>query len=391
MTSASPVSARAAAIPAFQVMDILARARALEAAGRSIVHMEIGEPDASTPPTIIQAGIQALSEGHTHYTAALGLPALRLAIAAYYQSAYGLSIAAERVVLTTGSSAALLLAMGVLVNPGAEVLLTDPGYPCNRNFVRFVEGIPVSIPVAAESRYQLTPAHIARYWTPHTRAALIASPANPTGSVLSLAELEALHAAVAAHQGCLIVDEIYHGLSYDGPAASALAVSDDIFVINSFSKFFGMTGWRLGWMIAPSEFVPYIDRLTQNLFLAPPTPAQHAALAAFSPETLSMLESRRREFQTRRDFLLPALHALGFIIDSTPQGAFYIYANCAHLSPDSQKFAAELLQHAGVAITPGSDFGNHAAASHVRFAYTTDLPRLEEGVERIARFLRAGA
>lgn len=389
MSDKHSLAQRATDIPAFQVMDILARARSMEAAGRSIIHMEIGEPDAVTPTPIVEAGIAALRAGHTHYTPALGLPALRVAIAEFYLSRYGVQISPERVIVTTGSSAALLLAIGVLINPGDEVLLTDPGYPCNRNFLRFVDARATAVPVGPDTRYQLSPAHIAQYWSAHTRAVLLASPANPTGTVIGLAELQELYAAIASWSGTLIVDEIYHGLSYEGPTQTALAVSDDIFVINSFSKFFGMTGWRLGWMIAPQAYVPYIDKLAQNIFLAPPTPAQYAALAAFSPETLAMLEERRAAFQARRDFLLPALRGLGFDIAVIPQGAFYIYAGCEKLSLDSRGLAQDLLQQAGVAVTPGMDFGLHAANTHMRFAYTTPLAKLEEGIARIREFLRA--
>jgi aspartate/methionine/tyrosine aminotransferase len=386
-----PISQRAADIQPFHVMDILARARALEAAGRSIIHMEVGEPDAPTPEPIIQAGIAALRAGHTHYTPALGLPALREAIAGFYASRYGVQINPERVVLTTGSSGALLLAMGVLLNPNEEVLLADPGYPCNRHFVRFIEGRAVTIPVTAGTRFQLTAAHVEQHWGERTRAALVASPANPTGTLLTLDELRALHAVVTQRGGTLIVDEIYHGLTYGCQAATAAAVSDEVFVINSFSKYFGMTGWRLGWMIVPQYFVPGVERLAQNIFLAAPTPAQHAALAAFNPQTLELLEARRAEFEQRRDYLLPALRQLGFDLPITPDGAFYLYAGCGQFTQNSQQFAADILEHAGVAITPGLDFGSFESNTHVRFAYTTSLQNLEQGVARLAHFLRHGA
>ena len=392
MTSLPPaISRRATDIQPFHVMDILARARTLEAAGRSIIHMEIGEPDAPTPEPIIQAGIAALRAGHTHYTPALGLPALREAIAGFYTSRYGVRIDPERVAVTTGSSGALLLAMGVLLNPNEEVLLADPGYPCNRHFVRFIEGRAVNIPVTARTRFQLTAAHVEQHWGERTRAALVASPANPTGTLLALDELRALHAAVSKRDGTLIVDEIYHGLTYGCQAMTAAAVSDEVFVINSFSKYFGMTGWRLGWMIVPQTFVAGLERLAQNIFLAAPTPAQHAALAAFQPETLAILEARRAEFEQRRDYLLPALRQLGFDLPITPEGAFYLYAGCGQFTQNSQQFAAEILEQAGVAITPGLDFGSFESNTHVRFAYTTSLPNLEQGVARLTRFLRAGA
>ena len=384
------LASRLVDIQPFHVMDILARARALEADGRSIIHMEIGEPEAPTPAPIIQAGIAALQAGHTHYTPALGLPVLRAAIAAFYASRYGVDVNPQRVVVTSGASGALLLAMGVLVNPGDEILLADPGYPCNRHFVRFVEGQAVNIPVTAQTRFQLQAEHIAQYWSAHTRVALVASPANPTGMLLSKAELRALYSAVTQRAGMLIVDEIYHGLTYGCEADTALAISDDIFVINSFSKYFGMTGWRLGWMIAPEAYLPALDRLAQNLFLAASTPAQYAALAAFHPATLELLEARRAEFEQRRDFLLPALRELGFDLPLAPDGAFYLYAGCGAFTHDSRQFANDLLHHAGVAIAPGVDFGNFQSDTHVRFAYTTALPKLEQGLERLAQFLRSG-
>ena len=368
-------------------MDILARARALEVQGRSIIHMEIGEPDFPTPDPIIQAGIAALQTGKTHYTPALGLPALREAIAGFYASRYGVRVSADRIVITPGSSGALLLAMGVLLDPGDEVLMADPGYPCNRHFVRFTEGQAVGVPAGPDTNYQLTAELAERYWSPKTKAAMVASPANPTGTLLSLDALRDLHAVVSGRGGALIVDEIYHGLTYGCDAATALAVSDDVFVINSFSKYFGMTGWRLGWLVAPQAFVPALDRLAQNIFLAASTPAQHAALAAFQPETLQILEARREEFRQRRDFLLPALRAIGFDIPVTPEGAFYLYADCARFSRDSEDFARRLLEEAGVAITPGLDFGHFEPETHVRFAYTTEMERLREGVGRIARFV----
>jgi len=375
-------------IESFHVMDILARARAMEAAGRNIVHMEVGEPDFVTPQAIIDAGIQALQQGQTHYTPALGLPALREAIAAYYQQHYGAAVAAERIIITPGASGALQLALGVLVNPGDEVLMADPGYPCNRHFVRLFEGRAVSIPVDAESAYQLTAELIQKNWQAATIAAMLASPSNPTGTVIAVDEQQAILTAVSQRGGCVLVDEIYHGLIYDDEeATTALSLSDDVFVINSFSKFFGMTGWRLGWLVAPEAYIGAIDRLAQNIFLAPSTPAQFAALAAFEPSAMAELKQRRDEFKIRRDFLLPALRGLGFEIPLAPQGAFYLYADCSHFTDDSYTFALDVLEQAGVAITPGRDFGSYHAEQHVRFAYTTAQDKLEQGVERLEQYL----
>ena len=374
-------------IQPFHVMALLARARELEAQGRSIIHMEIGEPDFVTPQPVINAGIRALQDGYTHYTPAVGLQALRERIAEFYLQRYNVNVEPRRVVITPGASAALQLAMAVLVNPGDQVLMADPGYPCNRNFVYLLNGQPLGIPVTAASAYQPTPQLVREYWTEAVTALLVASPSNPTGTLLGENSLREFHAIAAAQGGSLIVDEIYHGLVYDEQATTALAVSDDIFVVNSFSKYFGMTGWRLGWLIAPDEYVADIDKLAQNLFLAAPTIAQHAALKAFDEESINILESRRLEFQQRRDYLLPALRDLGFEIVVIPEGAFYLYANCSRFTDDSYSFASRLLEEAGVAMTPGIDFGINQPETHVRFAYTTSLENLQEGVRRLQEYL----
>jgi aspartate/methionine/tyrosine aminotransferase len=375
-------------IAPFHVMDILARAQALEAAGRDIIHLEIGEPDFATPAPIVEAGVAALRAGHTRYTGALGLPGLRDAIAGFHASRWQAVVDPARIVVTPGASGALLLALGLLVGAGDEVLMADPGYPCNRHFTRFCDACPVTVAVDASSGFQLTLELITRHATPATRAVLIASPSNPTGTTISPGELARIRDWCSAQGVALIVDEIYLALTYDGSEHSA-ARWDDVFVINSFSKNFLMTGWRLGWLIAPAWAMPALERLAQNLFLAAATPAQHAALAAFSPDTLVELEARKNELRARRDYLLPALRDLGFAIPVTPQGAFYLYADCSRFTPDSHAFAARLLDEAGVAITPGIDFGRHHAARHVRFAYTQPLPRLAEAVARLGRFLRA--
>ncbi len=388
ISQGTPLAARMRDIAPFRVMEILARARELEAQGRSIVHMEIGEPDFPTPEPICNAGIAALKKGELFYTPALGLPALREAISGFYRARYGVEVPASRIIVTTGSSGALLLAVGVLVNPGDQVLVADPGYPCNRHFVRLLEGEPVAVAVGPDSNYQLTPELIEQYWGGRTVAALAATPSNPTGTLISPSDLKAMVEFAAGRGGTLIVDEIYHGLVYEGEVTTVLALTGDVFVINSFSKYFNMTGWRVGWMVAPECYVREIDKLAQNIFLAAPTPAQYAALAAFQPETLAILEARRSEFKARRDYLVPALRALGFDIPQTPQGAFYIYAGCGRLTQDSFAFARDLLEHAGVAITPGIDFGANAPARHVRFAYTNSIERLKEGVRRIGEFLR---
>ncbi|MEW6590027.1 MAG: pyridoxal phosphate-dependent aminotransferase [Pseudomonadota bacterium] len=382
------IAARVGDIAPFHVMDILARAQAMAAAGRDIVHLEIGEPDFATPAAIVEAGVAALRAGHTHYTGALGLPALREAIAGFHTARWQTAVEPERIVVTPGASGALLLALGLLAGPGDEVLMADPGYPCNRHFARFCEAKPVSIPVDAHTDFQLTLELIERHATPATRAVLIASPSNPTGTSMPPAELERIHAWCAARGVALIVDEIYLALTYDGSEHSATRW-DDVFVVNSFSKYFLMTGWRLGWLVAPAWALPGLERLAQNLFLAAPTPAQHAALAAFAPATLAELEARKAELKARRDSLAPELNRRGFVIPHPPQGAFYLYADCSRFADDSRTFANRLLDQAGIAVTPGIDFGAHRAAQHVRIAYTQPQPRLAEALARLDRLLQA--
>ncbi|SEA93823.1 Aspartate/methionine/tyrosine aminotransferase [Thiothrix caldifontis] len=375
-------------IQSFHVMALLAEARQREAAGQDIIHMEVGEPDFPTPPPIVEAGVKALQAGKTKYTAACGLPALREAIADYYARRFGVNISPQRIMITPGASGALQLVLGALLNPGDEVLMTDPGYPCNRHFVRLFEGIATGLPVGAETAYQLTPEHIQHYWRKSTRAVMLATPANPTGTVLSVAQLAALYAEVQPRGGQFIVDEIYQGLTYGIPDVTALAVdADNIWVINSFSKYFGMTGWRLGWVVAPEWAVATLDRLAQNIFLAASTPAQYAALAAFTPEALAVMETQRQALQRRRDFLLPALRTLGFSVRAEPQGAFYIYAGSERFGDDAQRLCAAMLDKTGVVFTPGIDFGSNQATTHVRFAYTTSVARLEQAVERLAHSL----
>lgn len=374
-------------------MDILAQAKQMESAGKDIIHMEIGEPDFETPAPIIEAGIDALRQGKTHYTPAVGLFELRNQIAQWYESRYQVSISPERVIVTPGASGALLLVMGALLDKDKQVLMADPGYPCNKNFARFVEGKAKSVPVDEKSGFQLTAKHIEDNWQSDTAMALIASPSNPTGTLIDTDELRLIADVIKKNNGALVVDEIYHGLTYDGiNAETALSISDDVFVINSFSKFFGMTGWRLGWLIVPDGYTEVMDKLAQNLFLAAPTMSQYAALAAFKSSTLDILEQRRAEFEQRRDVLLPALKQLGFDIPVTPQGAFYLYANCKQLLADrftnSMELSRFLLKHADVAITPGNDFGNYLSTEFCRFAYTTDSNKLLTAIERMEKVLK---
>ncbi|HLA29561.1 MAG TPA: pyridoxal phosphate-dependent aminotransferase [Pseudomonas sp.] len=386
---AKSYSARSRAIEPFHVMALLARANQLQAEGHDVIHLEIGEPDFSTAAPIVAAGQAALAAGHTRYTAARGLPALREAIAGFYAQRHQLSIDPERILITPGGSGALLLATSLLVDPGKHWLLADPGYPCNRHFLRLVEGAAQLVPVGPEVRYQLTPELVARYWEHDSVGALLASPANPTGTLLSREELAGLSQALKERGGHLVVDEIYHGLTYGVDAASVLEVDDEAFVLNSFSKYFGMTGWRLGWLVAPPAAVPELEKLAQNLYISAPSMAQHAALACFQAQTLEILEQRRHEFERRRDYLLPALRELGFKIAVEPQGAFYLYADISAFGGDAYAFCQHFLETEHVAFTPGLDFGRHLAGQHVRFAYTQDLSRLQQAVERIGRGLKS--
>lgn len=382
-------AARLDDISPFHVVELLTRARALEAEGRDIIHMEVGEPDFPTPEPIAQAAIAAIQSGNTLYTQALGLPELRTAIANFYATRFGVRIPASRIVITNGASGALNLAFACLANPGREWLLADPGYPCNRHILRTYEGVARALPVGPESKFQPTATQVAAAWNDNTDGLLVASPANPTGTLLSAPEIGALAETVRARGGHFLVDEIYQGLTYpEGNEADVTACSqgEDIWVINSFSKYFQMTGWRLGWMVVPEDQVRNIEKLAQNLVLCPSTPAQYGALAAFEPATLALLESRRAEFRKRRDFLAPALEKIGFRIAAQPAGAFYVYCDSAGLAPDSFALARDLLEKAGVAATPGLDFGSNQPEKFIRFAYTTSVERLAEACQRLARY-----
>ena len=383
------LASRMSHIAPFEVMEIQTAARELERQGRDVIHMEIGEPDFTTPRPIVDAAIAALNEKPMFYTSALGIQPLREAIAAFYASKYGVTVSPDRIIVTAGSSAALLLAFGVLLNPGDGVLMADPGYPCNRHFVRAMEGVPRTIAVGPEHAYQLAAKHIGEHWNDRSVATLVASPSNPTGTLIAPDELKRIHAEVTARGGTLIVDEIYQGLTYGVAPSTALSISDDLFVINSFSKYFQMTGWRLGWLVVPPAYVREVEKLAQNLFISASTPAQHAALAAFNPDTLTILEQRRAEFEARRDFLLPALQSLGFLVPVMPQGAFYIYADSSQIATDSFALAGRILQESHVAITPGKDFGHAAPEKHIRIAYTQTISRLEEAVERMRGVIHA--
>jgi len=381
------LASRMANIVPFEVMEISSAARKLERDGHDVIHMEVGEPDFRTPQPIIDAAIAALNSQPMYYSSAIGMLPLREAIANFYQTKYGVTVSPDRIIVTAGSSAALLMTMGVLLNRGDEVLMADPGYPCNRHYVHAMDGIPKSIPVGPEFAYQLAASHIEQHWGPRSAAALVATPSNPTGTLVSDAELRAIHKAVTERDGTLIVDEIYQGLTYGIEPSTALSIADDIFVTSSFSKYFQMTGWRLGWAVVPAAYVREFETLAQHLFISPSAPAQYAALAAFDPRTLEIVEARRSEFKARRDFLIPALRELGFGIPVVPQGAFYIYADSTKLGVSSFDLSRKILAQAHVALTPGKDFGTNHPERHIRIAYTNKIPRLAEAIERIRKIV----
>ena len=381
------LASRMAHVEAFEVMEIQTLAREIEAQGRDVIHLEIGEPDFTTPRPIVEAAKRALDTKPRFYTSALGLMELREAISRFYRERYKVEVPAARIIVTAGSSAALLLAFGVLLDEGDEVLLTDPSYPCNRHFARTLGGVPVLAPVGPESRYQMTAAVARRHWSAKTRIAMVATPSNPTGTMVTPEEIAEIAALAREEKATLVVDEIYHGLTYGIDARTAAEAGEDVFVINSFSKYFQMTGWRLGWLVAPPAYVRDIEKLAQNLFISPSTLAQHAALACFDPRTIAIVEERRSELDQRRKFLIPALESLGFGIPVVPEGAFYIYADSSRLAPDSFALARRILTEAGVAVTPGKDFGHHEPERHIRIAYTQPIVRLEEAVARIRKLL----
>ena len=371
----------------FFVMELLQRAKELEKLGKNIIHMEIGESDMPTPAEVINAGLEFLKKGEVKYTPAAGLPELRGKIVDYYQQTYAVDLSPERIFITPGASGAFLLALGVVLNAGEEILMADPCYPCNSNFVKFLDGIVNLVNVNSSTNYQLTAQYIRNNWTTNSKGVIVASPSNPTGTVMSGNEFRKSILQVTELGGYFFSDEIYHGLVYNKKAHSALEFSDKAFVINSFSKYFAMTGWRIGWLVVPEFFIESVERLAQNLFISTATHSQYAAIAAFSEENLLELEVRKNEFQKRRDFLYDRLLELGFEISVKPEGAFYIYVNCSRFTDNSFQFAKDLLEQAGVAVTPGKDFGQNEEKSHVRFAYTASIDKMSIAIERLERFL----
>ncbi|MDI9855906.1 pyridoxal phosphate-dependent aminotransferase [Comamonas sp. 17RB] len=394
-------STRAQRIEPFYVMEV---AKAAQALAREVAHtdqpvifLNIGEPDFTAPALVQEAAARAIGSGATQYTNALGLEPLREAISGWYTSRFGVDVPARRIVVTAGASAALQLACLALIEAGDEILMPDPSYPCNRHFVSAAEGSAKLIPSGAAERFQLSAAQVQAHWGDKTRGVLLASPSNPTGTSIDPAELRRIHEVVKSKGGITIVDEIYLGLSYDDAfGQTALAMDDDIISINSFSKYFNMTGWRLGWMVVPDAMVPVVERLAQNLFICASTISQHAALACFAPESIAEFERRRAEFKARRDYFLPQLNRLGLSVPVMPDGAFYAWADCSQVAPKlgvapsancSWDFAHALLQQAHIAATPGRDFGTADTARHIRFSTANSMAQLQEAVARMERLL----
>ncbi|RKP59152.1 pyridoxal phosphate-dependent aminotransferase [Pararobbsia silviterrae] len=389
------LAARVDDIAPFYVMEWMKEAAELERAGRDIIHMSVGQPDFTAPPAVVEAAAAAVRAGRTQYTDALGLAALREAIARFYRDAHGIDVDASRIIVTAGASAALLLACTALVDRDDEVLMPDPCYPCNRHFVSAADGKPVMIPSGPAERFQLTAAQVEQHWSPRTRGVLLASPSNPTGTSIEPDELRRLVDVVRARGGFTVVDEIYQGLSYDAHPVTALTLGEDVVTVNSFSKYFNMTGWRLGWLVVPPQWVAVFEKLAQNLFICPSAVSQYAALACFEPATLEIFEARRREFKRRRDFIVPALRTLGFGVPVVPDGAFYVYADCNDVPHaargDSAALTRAILHDAGVALVPGLDFGTAAPRRYLRLSYATAYEKIEQAVDRIGTLFGVGA
>ena len=381
------LAARLDDIEPFHVMELLKLAAVLEHSGRSVIHMGIGEPDFPAAQPVLDAAEKAIAGGTMRYTHAVGLPALREAIAAHYQQRYGVDVAAERIVITAGASGALLLACAALIGRDDEVLMPDPSYPCNRHFVTAFEGRARLIPSGPAQRFQLSAAMVREHWSHATRGVLLASPSNPTGTSIAANELRDIAAWVCEQGGFTVVDEIYQGLSYDAPPFSALSLSEDIIVINSFSKYFNMTGWRLGWLVVPPSMLAAVEKLAQNFFICASTLAQQAALACFTPESMEIFEQRKNEFRRRRDYLVPELQRLGFAIPVLPDGAFYVYADCGRFSNDADAFTRDVLEATGVVMTPGLDFGIQGVQRYIRVSYATSMENLQEAVRRLEAYL----
>lgn len=381
------IAARASQIQPFYAVEVYREAMVMAARGRTVL-MCIGEPDFPTPERVVRAAHEAARRGETHYTMPLGLPELRRSIAASYRADHGVDVDPARVIVTVGGSAALMLAFAAIAEAGDEILMADPTYPSNRACLTFCGASAGLIPVGATERFQLTARLVEQHWGPRTRGVMIGSPSNPTGTTIPNDELAAIQAVVRARGGALLVDEIYHRLTYGHRPRSAVALGDDVFVVNSFSKYQCMTGWRVGWMVAPAGYVNTIERMQAHFFICAPAPSQWAALSALEPESVAIYEQQREELERRRDWLMPALRSLGFGIPVVPDGAFYVYADVSAFTSDSWDWALALLRATGVAVTPGRDFGRTGAERFVRVSYTSSRAQLEEGVGAIEGFLR---
>ncbi len=382
------LAVRMDAIAPFRVVEVMERAWQVQATGRSVVQLVAGEPDFGTPAPVVDAASKAIADGHVRYTSSLGISQLREAISEYYATRFGTRVPASRIVVTSGGSAALLLAFGATLDADDQVVMTDPGYPCNRNLIRLYGAKPVGARVGPADNYQLSIDSAARMWSDQTRGVLVGTPSNPTGTAIPAADVADLVRWTANRSALCFVDEVYGELVYDTAPSTALSSSDDVFVVNSFSKTFGMTGWRLGWLVCPEWAVDAVTRLAQNVYISPPVPAQYGALAAFSPEVWAIVEERRRLFQERRDLLVGGLRELGFGVPVMPQGAFYVYARCDRFASDSSELVTRLLNEAGVAVVPGDDFGDFEAERHVRFSYAASLEQLHEALVRLDTFAR---
>lgn len=391
------ISTRAQRIEPFYVMEVAKAAATLAASvahtDSPMIFLNIGEPDFTAPPQVQAAAAKAVHDGLTQYTQATGLMALRERISHWYRQRFGVQVPASRIILTAGASAALQMACLALIESGDEILMPDPSYPCNRHFVSAADGKAILIPTTAAERFQLSADKVASNWTSATRGVLLASPSNPTGTSIHPDELRRIHSVVQKHGGITLVDEIYLGLSHDPQYGhTALALDDEIISINSFSKYFSMTGWRLGWMVVPEHLVSVIERLAQNLFICPSTIAQHAALACFEDDSIAEYERRRTEFKARRDYFIPALNALGLTVPVMPDGAFYAWADCSAACErlgvkDSWELAFKIMNEAHVAVTPGRDFGQADTHRFIRFSTASSMDQLQQAIARLRTLL----
>ena len=369
-------------ITSFIVMDVLEKAHELERQGIDVIHLEVGEPDFDTPACIKAAACRALEEGHTHYTHSMGLLELREAICDHYQKRYAVAIEPDQIIITSGTSPAILLVFAVLLERGDQVIISDPHYACYPNFIRFLEGEPVTVPVYEEDGFQYRTEAIAAKLSDRTQAIFINSPSNPTGNLLSAERMQ----AIAALSPWIVSDEIYHGLVYEGKEHSILEFTDHAFVLNGFSKAYAMTGLRLGYLIAPKPFVRPIQKLQQNFFISANAIVQHAGLAALR-EAGDDVVGMRSTYNQRRQYMIRRLKELGFGITVEPTGAFYVFANARHISGDSYKLAFDILEKAHVGVTPGIDFGQNAEG-YLRFSYASSMQNIKEGMDRLERYLK---